>query len=64
MWKDHHCYGYKINHTFCSKVVLKGNGLVFHLCLYNKWNMTWLRGDTNFLSSCIPIHNMHVTGIL
>ena len=35
MWKDHCCYGYKINCVFHSKKLLKWNGLVFHWHLYN-----------------------------
>ena len=34
------------------KKLLKWNGLVFHWCLYNKKNITWLLGDTKFLYSC------------
>ena len=35
-WKYHCCYGYIINRTFHTKKLLKWNGLVLHLCLYNK----------------------------
>ena len=29
MWKDHLCYDYIINCTFCSKKLFKWNGLAF-----------------------------------
>ena len=50
--KNHLCYGYIINRTFHTKKLLKGNGLVFHWCLYNKWNITWPLGDTKNLFEC------------
>ena len=50
MWKDHHCYGYKINLTFRSKK----NDFEFQ-CLYNKYNITWLLGDTKFPFECWKI---------
>ena len=54
MWKDQHCYGYKINHTFCSKKIFKWNDFEFqHLC--NKYNITWLLGDTKFPFECWKI---------
>ena len=52
MWKYHRCYGYIINRAFHTKKLLKWNGLVFHWCLYNKYNITWLLRDTKFLFSC------------
>ena len=52
MWKYHRCYGCMINHAFHTKKLFKWNGLVFHWCLYNKWNITWPLGDTKFLFSC------------
>ena len=52
MWKYHLCYGYIINRAFHTQKLLKWNGLVFHWCLYNKWNITWPLGDTKFLFSC------------
>ena len=39
MWKYHLCYGYIINRAFHTKKLLKWNGLVFHWCLYDKWNV-------------------------
>ena len=35
-WKDHCCYGYKINRDYHSKNIFKWNGLEFHWCLYHK----------------------------
>ena len=52
MWKYHHCYGYIINRAFHTKKLLKWNGLVFHWCLYNNWNITWPLGDSKFLFEC------------
>ena len=52
VWKYHHCYGFIINRAFQTKKLFKENGLAFHWFLYNKWNTTWLRGDTKFLFSC------------
>ena len=46
MWKDHHCYGYIINHAFC-------NDLVFHWYLHNKQNITWPLRDVKFLLSTL-----------
>ena len=51
MWNYHLCYGYIINRAFHTKKLLKWNGLVFHWCLYNKEDITWPLGDTNFLFS-------------
>ena len=58
MWKDHHCYGYTINWAFHSKKPWKWQGLVFHWCLYNKQNITWLLRDTKFLFLCWKIFNL------
>ena len=52
MWKYHHCYGYILNGAFHTKKLLKRNGLVFHWCLYGKYNITWPLGDTKFLFLC------------
>ena len=52
VWKYHRCYGYIINHAFHTEKLLKWNGLVFHWCLYNKYNVTRLLGDTKFLFLC------------
>ena len=41
VWKYHRCYGYIINRAFHTQKLLKWNGLVFHWCLYNKYNITW-----------------------
>ena len=51
MWKYHRCYGFIINRTIYTKKLFK-NGLVFHWCLYNKWNTTWSLGDTKFSFLC------------
>ena len=40
------------NRTFHTKRLLEWNGLVFHWCLYNEKNITWLLGDKKFLFLC------------
>ena len=52
MWKYDLCYGYIINRAFHTQKLLRWNGVVFHWCLYNKYNITWPLGDTKFLFSC------------
>ena len=48
MWRDHRRYGYIINRTF----EIKQADLVFHWCLYNKQNITYLLMDMNVIFSC------------
>ena len=52
IWKDHCCYGYEKYCAFQNKNIFNWNGLAFHRCLYNKWDITRPLGDRKFLFSC------------